>query len=193
MQGVCTTFRACHRDLIRYLQRRLRCPSDAEDIAHEAFLRLVMSRDIESEAHAKAFVFHVARNLATDELRKRSIRTRADVLETASHLAYATEQSLEDFWQVRGRLATLLAAVSKLPKRCRQVFILHKLWGFTHKEIASRLDISVNAVEAHVVRALMYCRSADRRYLASEIALGRARNQADRAVPLALADARHPI
>ena len=168
MQQACTTFRDCHQDLVRYLQRRLNCPNDAEDIAHEAFLRLVTSAQIKSDSHAKAFVFHVARNLAIDELRKRSIRSRVEVLETAAELTDATEQSLETLWQVRGRLAVVLHAVSKLPSRCRRVFVLHKIWGLSHKEVASRLDISVNAVEAHIVRGLAYCRSVDERYQAAD-------------------------
>ena len=172
----CSTFRACHRDLIRYLGRWVNCLSDAEDIAQEAFLRLIVSAAIDSEAHAKAFLFHVARNLATDELRKRSFRSRTDMIEAAARLTNTTAQSPEDFWQVRGRLEVLGDSVSKLPNRCRQVFALHKFEGLSHKDIASRLDISINAVEAHIVRALVLCRAADRQYLAADLAPRSRRN-----------------
>ncbi len=47
-------------------------------------------------------------------------------------------------------LALLAAAVEQLPARCRQVFTLRKVYGFSQKEIAERLQISENTVEQHL-------------------------------------------
>jgi RNA polymerase sigma factor (sigma-70 family) len=161
-------FRSCQKVLLRYLERRLACRSDAEDVAQEAFVRLVTSTRIDSEVHAKAFLFRVARNLATDELRRQRLRSRADMVETAALLTSATEPPPpEEFWQILGRLEVLEGSVAALPHRCREVFMLHKFEGLSHRDIASRLEISINAIEAHIVRGLAHCRVADKQYLAA--------------------------
>jgi RNA polymerase sigma-70 factor (ECF subfamily) len=45
--------------------------------------------------------------------------------------------------------------IDKLPKRCRQVFLLSRFEGLKNKDIASSLDISLTAVEKHIRRALV--------------------------------------
>ena len=53
----------------------------------------------------------------------------------------------------------LQRALSELPAACRECFLLRKLDGLSHLEIADRLEISRSMVEKHMVRALLHCRS----------------------------------
>ena len=46
-------------------------------------------------------------------------------------------------------------AVEQLTPRVREVFILRKVYGLTHKEIAARLGITVSTVEEHIVRGVL--------------------------------------
>ena len=43
--------------------------------------------------------------------------------------------------------------IDKLPKRCKEVFVLSKKKGYTNIEISEVLDISVKTVEAHITLA----------------------------------------
>ena len=57
-------------------------------------------------------------------------------------------------------LAVLVKAIQGLPDRCRQVFALRKVYGYSQKEIALRLNISENTVEQHLTKAARRCAQA---------------------------------
>ena len=50
-----------------------------------------------------------------------------------------------------------VADFSALPTRCRQVFTLRKVYGYSQKQIAERLQISENTVEQHLTKAARRC------------------------------------
>ena len=54
----------------------------------------------------------------------------------------------------------LVRAIQGLPDRCRQVFTLRKVYGYSQKEIALRLNISENTVEQHLTKAARRCAQA---------------------------------
>ena len=54
----------------------------------------------------------------------------------------------------------LFSVLSELPERCREVFMLCKLDGYSYSETAERLGISVSTVEKHMVKALRLSRAA---------------------------------
>ena len=51
----------------------------------------------------------------------------------------------------------LEAAIQSLPERCRTVLILRKFEKLSHKEIASRMGITVHTVESQLTKALHRC------------------------------------
>jgi RNA polymerase sigma-70 factor (ECF subfamily) len=51
------------------------------------------------------------------------------------------------------RIKLVEAAISHLPKKNREVFLLSRKSGYKHKEIAAQMDISEKAVEKHISRA----------------------------------------
>ncbi len=58
----------------------------------------------------------------------------------------------------RQTLARLAAAVEQLPPRCREVFLRHKFDGCRQADLAREYGISVNAIEKHLIRALVQLR-----------------------------------
>ena len=50
--------------------------------------------------------------------------------------------------------------IESLPPRCRDVFVMHRFDGKSYPEIATALDVSVKAVEAHISKALIVFRKA---------------------------------
>jgi RNA polymerase sigma factor (sigma-70 family) len=55
-------------------------------------------------------------------------------------------------------LELLHETIRLLPERCRQVFALRRLQGLSHREIATRLGISENTVDAQLCNAIFRCR-----------------------------------
>jgi RNA polymerase sigma-70 factor (ECF subfamily) len=66
----------------------------------------------------------------------------------------------------RGELrALLLAALAELPEAQREVVLLHDLEGWTHEEIAGRLELPAGTVRSH----LHHARRRLRRILSEEV------------------------
>lgn len=55
-------------------------------------------------------------------------------------------------------LELVAEAVSQLPDRCREVFLKSRSEELSNAEIALRMEISVNTVEAQMKKALRYLR-----------------------------------
>lgn len=54
----------------------------------------------------------------------------------------------------------LSETLEKLPGRCREIFVMSRNEGLSHKEIAHRLDISENTVKVQVYNALLVIKKA---------------------------------
>ena len=51
-------------------------------------------------------------------------------------------------------------AINQLPEKCRIVFRLNRFDGFSHKEIAEKLDITPKTIENHMSKALRLIKEA---------------------------------
>jgi RNA polymerase sigma-70 factor (ECF subfamily) len=145
--------------LMRLLRRHWRYPEDLPDLRQEVYVRVyeAASRDGLPDATA-AFIFTCARNLLVDRARRAQIvsfDTVADLEELPDvPQADFTPERLAD---ARQELRLLQVALDDLSPRCREVVMLRKIEGLTHKEIAKRLGIAEGTVEKQItlgVRAL---------------------------------------
>lgn len=50
------------------------------------------------------------------------------------------------------------SAISELPERCREVFVLSYINGLKNKEIAEAMNVSARTVEAQIYKALHFLR-----------------------------------
>ena len=142
--------------LLRYFRRHLDNDSDAEDLAQEALLRLL--RSPVSPENTEAYLLRIASNLLRDRLRRDRSHCVAqhEPLDSALHDRPTEEPGSDCVYEGRARLDRFLAALDELPPRCRQVFLLQRYEGLTYTAIAKRLQISVSAVEKHMMRALLF-------------------------------------
>lgn len=53
----------------------------------------------------------------------------------------------------------LADALDELPAACRTAFLLNRVDGVKHRDIAHKIGISVSMVEKHIVRAFIHCRT----------------------------------
>lgn len=130
---------------------------NAEDLVQEAYARLLQLPDPALLDNPRAFLYQTAANLAVDLQRKASVRERVhcpaqvnDVeLDTAADVGVLPEARLIQQQELRQLNAILL----ELPELTRYAFVLHRLEGLTHKEIARRLGISECGSERRIAKA----------------------------------------
>jgi len=154
---VAELFRNDNRALIAFLRCRLRSLADAQELAQEAFLRLLALEHPERVDSLRAYLFRIATNLATDRLR--TCRVRSDV---------SAEQAAEDFrvssvperhvWGVE-QVRDLRLALRELPAKTSQAFVMHVLEGWDFHVVAHAMKLSDRMVRYHVANALAHCRA----------------------------------
>ena len=149
-----------HQMMLRgYIANIVRSDFEAEDLLQDTFMRLWKSNRSEEIRSPRAFIFRTARNLALDSLRRKKVRgTHAiyeDMQEELSDQTPSSEQTIA----ARQELDFVIEAIKQLPPKCQEVFLQRKLYGLSHREIASQLGISVRTVENHVAKGMRECRA----------------------------------
>lgn len=146
-------------ELRAYLSRFSQNLADIEDWMQEALLRVCaasMDRDL---LEPRAYLFRTARNVALGRLEHRRVRYAARFdLELISRQRHEP-RPVHRLAQTEQDVATLLQVIEGLPERCREAFVLCKVHGFSHREIAEIMQVSVSTVEKHLVKALRLCRA----------------------------------
>ena len=134
--------------------------AEAEDVAQELYLKIAAVRDPDTIVDPDAYVFRLAYNLASDRRRAatrrraRENRWGAEGASFCDGAPVALAPAADDAVSARQELAVLFKTLERLPARSREVFRLHKLDGLAHADVARRLNVSVSAVEKHMIRAL---------------------------------------
>ncbi len=136
----------------RFAARVLGDRAEAEDVAQDAMLRLWrVARDWRpGEAQVSSWLYRVTANLCTDRQRARA-RRRTEALDDVAEPADDRADS-EGALMARQRVNALQAALASLPDRQRQAVVLRHIEGLTNPEIATILDIGVEAVESLTAR-----------------------------------------
>ena len=132
-----------------YAYRLVGDRAEAEDIAQDAMLRLwkIAPDWRPGEAQISTWLYRVVTNLCTDRLRKR----RGVGLDEAPEIEDGAK-SAEDQLQDQARAQALETALQQLPDRQRQAVVLRHIEGMRNPEIATVMDLSVEAVESLTAR-----------------------------------------
>lgn len=146
-----------YRELVSFLCARLGNRQAAEDVAHDAYLRVLERTDAQRIEHPRAFLYRTALNLVVDRHRRHQVR-QAEPLEVLDTDERWHGPGLSQRMQLDQRLELMQRALGELSGPCRDSFLLRKLEGLSHQQIAERLGISRSLVEKHIVNAMKHCR-----------------------------------
>ncbi|MBI2497025.1 MAG: RNA polymerase sigma factor [Opitutae bacterium] len=152
-------YRATVGPLQRYLARLLGNRAEAQDVAHDAYLRVYPKVQDRSAENPKAVLYTTARRLAINQLKRRHIAPFAPGA-AEPDLAASTQPGVAQQVMARQELRQLEDAIAGLPAGCRAVLLLRKVDLLSHREIADRLGIAVSTVEKQHARALRLLRAA---------------------------------
>lgn len=126
--------------------------AEVDDLAQEVFLRLLRYSDDVAVENPQGYLFRIAANVANewrDRSRVRQPHDRSWLDELQIDPADQPDNSV-----FQNRVSKhLQTAVDRLPKRQREVLLLHVNEGLTYKEIADRLDVTYRIVLRDLTRA----------------------------------------
>jgi RNA polymerase sigma-70 factor, ECF subfamily len=142
-------YRRLHPNIFRYLERLTGDADAADDIAQEAFVRLLSRPDLSEDA-ARLWLFTVATNLVRD--RGRSTARRARLLTATPPQTGRMAQPDEDL-ERKEQIGSVRAALQVLPERDRQMLLMREE-GFRYDEIAQAVGVAPGSVGTLMARAL---------------------------------------
>lgn len=130
------------------------------DIIQEGFLHFWEKRAFLSSLSLSSLLFAIVRNGCLNYLKHQAIveKHHLEYLSTAKgeERLYSTDFAVDtEYKLLYDELQEQInQVIGKLPDRCREVFLLSRFEGLKNREIAEKFQISLQAVEAHLSKAL---------------------------------------
>ncbi len=143
-------FRAHSKDLHDFLYYKYGASNNPGDVVQEAFIKLWKNCAKVPFEKARGFLFTVANNKMLNELSKQKTALKFQKEPQKISTSVTPEFQLEEK-QFEEKLEWALAQLSEAQ---RVAFMLNRVEGKKHKEIAELLDISTKAVEKRIYGAL---------------------------------------
>ena len=143
------------KDLTAALRSRFgNGPPDPEDVAQQAFQKLLEREDRSDIRNLKAFLWRTARNAFLSGFYREDVRGRYDFeIELLFFPERGVNSSPERVLSIEEELQAVNEALRLMPERRRHAFILHKVEGLSVAEVAKRLNVSLTPVRKHITRA----------------------------------------
>lgn len=150
-------YRNHHQWLFSWLGKKLGCVSDAQDIGHDTFLKLISSQQINSLKEPRAYLLVIASRLLMNRYRRKKVEKEA--LQHISLIIENTNKRSPERIAVCNDLLrrVVLLLLEELPARPRQAFIMAKIDGMTYAQIARQLNVSQSSVKQYLAKVLIHC------------------------------------
>lgn len=123
----------------------------AEDVVQEVFINIWNKRlEISYEGPVKPYVIRSVINASLNYVQSKYARIDFEEDSKLTYWGASNESGIE-----HKELEEIInKAIEQLPDRCRTIFVMSRMSGFSQKEIAEKLDISVKTIEAQMTIAL---------------------------------------
>lgn len=149
---------SCRDGLIRSVMKMSVRQEDVEDILQEAYLRVQNAHKRSPIKSPQDYLFVVSRNLVIQKLK---LRSREISIEISDALTIVDEvPAADEILHSQRKYASFIIALRALPERQRRAILLLKFYGFSHNEIAAKMNVSVSSVEKYIANGIRQCKRA---------------------------------
>lgn len=143
--------------LKKFLNRFFSSQQDIEDVVQEAYLRAYVAEQKKVIDQPKAFLFTTARNIALTKLTEKSKQITDYLEDSLKPDDLEISPSADEIAEAQEQLSIYCAAVAALTGKCREAFLLRKVHGLAHKEIAKQMSLSISSVEKYLRTGALMC------------------------------------
>jgi RNA polymerase sigma-70 factor (ECF subfamily) len=146
-------YRKYNKKLYKFGYSILKSTEEAENLIQDVFLNLWENRHkVEKNSSIKSYVFTITYNSAISIIRKKARESQfIEYLKTLQDINVEPVNVELEYNELTSKLDEI---INELPRRQKEVYLLHKVEGLKYNEIAERLNISVNTIENHMSHAL---------------------------------------
>ena len=142
-QTVYNWYRQYKTGLFRFALSILKDAHLAEDAMQEAFVRLLTQNRLPDSEKIQAWLYRVVRNICYDMLRRR----KPEAAEAPPSAA-----PREGNWE-------FIELISPLPRKDQEILALRFIGGFSHKEIAGIMGMTLHGTKKRYERAIQSLRT----------------------------------
>lgn len=122
----------------------------AQDMLQEAFIKVFRNiKHYKSDGSLEGWIRRIVTNTSIDHLRK---RRRTDEYIEANPAGYIGPETTNSALRIIG-FNELIEQVERLPQGAKLIFNMHALDGYSHKEIAQKLEITEGTSKSQFNRA----------------------------------------
>ncbi|TDV70287.1 sigma-70 family RNA polymerase sigma factor [Pseudomonas sp. LP_7_YM] len=138
-----------------WLRRKVGCSARAADLSQDAFVRLLGVQALESLQEPRAFLTTTALRLLIDGERRRKLEQLylAELALAHEDLASTGPQVMHEALVLLESVFALLEGLAEKPRRA---FLLNRLDGLTHAEIAEQLGVSTSMIKQYIAQVLLH-------------------------------------
>jgi RNA polymerase sigma-70 factor, ECF subfamily len=160
-------FKLNYEPLVNYAKAFVTDHETAYEIVQETFIKFWENRkSLDENYSVKSFLFRCVHNNCINFIKKaKTIKQQSEdyqndqllyseILDTTQYNSF-----FEDFNDVHLE-KKIASAIELLPQQCKEIFMLCRFDNKSYKDIAAKLDISVNTVKTQLKRALEKLRNA---------------------------------
>jgi len=142
-------FRLYYKPLKQYAQNLLLNEHLCEDIVHEVFINIWQNRKELKITSPRNYLYTMVKNKALNQLRHDIVKQKyiEEVNNTSSDFILDEDSNCYE-------ISKILETIYSLPEQCKKIFIMSRMHGLKHAEIAEDLNISVKTVKNQIGKAL---------------------------------------
>ena len=158
-------FKTYYSQLCNYATEIVKIPELAEDLVKDIFLKLWENRaKLTIESNLSGYLYRCTRNLCLNSItrnpqQKYSLHFEESVNILENSIEERRSESPLDILLIEELEDNIRLEIEKLTPRQKEIFELSRFHGLSHKEIAKKMNISVNTVKVQIYKALVEIRS----------------------------------
>ncbi|MEM7357529.1 MAG: sigma-70 family RNA polymerase sigma factor [Pseudomonadota bacterium] len=141
--------------LVRFIRTKYgEGPPHPEDVAQQAFLKLTERRKLSDINNLPAFLWRSAQNYVSSEKRAQATQVRrAPDVESQFFSEKSSQNPPDHVFYAKTQIKKINLKLGKMPATRRRAFLLNRVEGMSHSEIAELLGLSRPTVTKHIARA----------------------------------------
>ena len=147
-------FRKFRPGLIAFATSIIGKSNDAEEIVHDVFIAIWNQNDNRLEATGiKSYLFTAVKNRCLNFIKKAKLDYSELTDDAPVFDGAVNAHSKLEAKEAETKIHTL---IDMLPTKCKQIFLMSRIYELSYKEIADVLDISPKTVENQISIALKF-------------------------------------
>lgn len=150
-------FQAHYSRLCRIAYGYVANQDDSEDIVQELFISVWdKGKDAMPDNEFLQYMVTAVRNNSISFLRRKQYATTVPIEDHALETSLMPDESHEDSHNLQNMADE---ALSQLPPRCKEIFLMSKLRNMKYSEIAKELNLSEKTIENQMTKAIRLLRT----------------------------------